>query len=240
MRVIAIPAARDLLLSAIAGTGIGPICTRVLRRGGYPVVFAGAVRDAILTIETGATFKPRDFDIGIVGMNRAAFRSAFMHQGAANRHGGFRLERRGICVDAWRVEDTVGIRALRVPCTVTNILRSFVLSLNAVAFDPQSGRFFDEGCLDAVKSREVRLVERPLLHDEDTFSAKALISEVRFNFTVNPLLRNFTKAFLSRNALAHEAAKMGADLCAEVCRRTTVRRLAPTGDAPQCCYSPLT
>src|SRR5205814_1503737 len=88
-----IPDARDLLLNGLGGSGVTALTEAALLCNARPLLFAGAVRDAILTIEhRRAPSLPRDFDVGLLGLTRETFDGLLRELRAQpNRYGGYRL-----------------------------------------------------------------------------------------------------------------------------------------------------
>lgn len=211
MRILKIPTATRILEEELAVSGTSELLEAVLRRQGAPIVFAGAVRDALWSIEVGVGgFKPRDFDIGVLGMSRGRFHALLRDLGGArNRYGGYRLttsSRRA--VDIWRLEDTWGLRATNAAYSIDNVLRTFVLDINAIAFDLSRRVLFDEGSLDSIRSRTLGLVQGALLHSAPTFAAKAIVTAVRFSLTISASLVSLIETYLDRKTLAYESSKV--------------------------------
>jgi len=157
---VRIPEARDLLRRELgASAAVTRLLNHLVQSGGRPMLFAGAVRDALEAVQTGRQYSPpRDLDIGVVGVRRELF-DEILHgeQGRLNRFGGYRLITNGCPpLDIWRLEETLGVRVNGAPLTLGNVLRSFVISLNAVAFDPLGTMFYDCGSLASIKSRRRR------------------------------------------------------------------------------------
>ena len=208
---LAIPAARDMLLATLQDAGVVPTIEYLLARGGRPILFAGAVRDSLILLEQGKSFGlPRDLDIGVAGLERSKFHWIVRDIGGAlNRHGGYKLIREGLpAVDLWRLEDTLGLRVFGAHCTIANVLRTFVIDLNAVAFDAHTGRFEDRGSIKSLQSRRIGLVQDALVHSTDTFAAKALVAALKFSLPVSPPLDRLVHHFLTQRALAHETGKV--------------------------------
>src|SRR5262249_48782308 len=157
-------------------------------------LFAGAVRNAIFEIEHGVALGlPRDFDVGLIGTPRKAFDGLLTDLGARpNRYGGYRLTPPSAPpIDVWRLEETLCLRVHNAPCEVVNVLRSFVLDINAIVFDPLSGFFQGCGAVEAIRARRVGFVADVLVHSHATFAAKALLSAIRFSFDVTAPLERF-------------------------------------------------
>jgi hypothetical protein len=206
-----IPDVRELLFSALEKSDYSVLIDSILHLGGRPIIFAGAVRDAMLAVETGnAQFRPRDFDIGIEGLEKKAFQKLFDSLGAnANRYGGYHINRDGLPpIDVWRLEETCGIRLLKVPYHQVNVLRSFLINLNAIAFDAHTGFVYDHGCLKTIKSKQVDLVPDALLHSHATFAAKSFLISLRFGLPLTSNLQDFVGTFIEPESFWHEFNKI--------------------------------
>lgn len=186
-----------------------PLLTEIEALGGEVYLAAGAVRDAIRSsICPSFRYRPRDFDFAIGNLDRQAFEGVLSEHGAhPNRHGGFRASFSTHQADFWRLSEAAGIVQHGVPATLTNMLRSFVLNVNAVAFELRTGLVRDLGSEQALSSGVIDLVPGALLHTESTFAAKALILATRFNLRLTPALAEFVLQHHSIPALRHEAAK---------------------------------
>lgn len=208
---VRIPEARDIILAELAASrALTETLNILIHSGGHPMLFAGAVRDALEVIETGRQYSaPRDFDIGVVGLGREVFDEVLRDRGASiNRFGGYRLlTGDSPPLDVWRLEETLGVRLNQAPLTVGNVLRSFVISLNAVAFDPISAIFYDCGALASMRSRRLDFVRGCLLHSYQTFAAKAALSSIRFSMDLQPELMRFSLTHGEESALLHETQK---------------------------------
>jgi hypothetical protein len=185
-----------------------------VRGNARPLLFAGAVRDAIFTVEHGMPISlPRDFDIGLLGMPRKIF-DGFLGELKAqpNRYGGYRLEQQtSTPIDVWRLEETLGIRIHEAPCAVTNVLRSFVLDVNALVFDPLAGLFQDCGAIAAIQARRINLVAGALLHSTATFAAKAVVTATRFSLETAEPLTHFISNHHLPSTTTYEATKVFGD-----------------------------
>ncbi len=202
--------ARDLLFDALKASGATALIEAALACNGRPLLFAGAVRDAVFTVEHGTEVRsPRDLDVGLVGMPREAFDGLLRELGAEpNRYGGYRVIQLGAPpLDVWRLEETLGLGVHNAPCELVNILRSFVLDINAIVFDPLSGFFHACGAVEAIRARRVGLTEGVLLHSADTFAAKAILSAIRFSLTPSASLEQFVWRYLRPATLAYEVSK---------------------------------
>lgn len=209
---LTVPAARDVLLVWFRASEVGALIEAVWKCGARPLVFAGSVRDAVrwtqLEVEGGNRL-PRDFDVGILGMSRRSFDNLLGDLGAVrNRYGGYRvLERGHPAIDVWRLEETWGLRITNSSASLINVLRSFVLDVNAIAFDPHTELFYDWGSIRAITARSLGIAREPILHSHSTFAAKALLSSMRWSASLTPELARFVRRYLDINALAYEAKK---------------------------------
>jgi hypothetical protein len=148
MQKLVISSVRDSIRSKLWESDIAELLEHLLSRGAKIAVFAGAVRDTVFAEEHGFTdIKPRDWDIGISHISRRDFDGILNEAGGwKNKYGGFKLAfNRTLPCEIWRQEDTVGLRKTRSPFNLENILRSFVLSCNAIALDLDKGHIYDHG-----------------------------------------------------------------------------------------------
>lgn len=210
MLALVIPEARDLIFATLERARLIPTLEYFFARDTRPLLLAGAVRDALLSIELGRpTRSPRDLDIGVHCASQRRFHRMLRQLGGIpNRHGGYKLVLNGQALDIWRLQDTVGIRFHRAPYSLTNVLRSFVIDLNAAAFDPDTGVFYEGGTLRAVRTRQIHFAEGALLHSAPTFAAKALLAAIRFGIPLSSELHRFTCQFIDSHTLSHEWAKV--------------------------------
>jgi hypothetical protein len=198
------------LVEGLKASGVTAFIDATLSCNTRPLVFAGAVRDAIFTVEHGLTsVTPRDFDVALVGSSREVFDGLLRDLGGQpNRYGGYRLPYSAAQpIDVWRLEETLGLRIHRAPCEVANVLRSFVLDINAIVFDPLSGYFHSRGAVEAIRKRRIGLVEGALIHSTATFAAKALLSGMRFSFSLSEPLNRFVRRYLDPGVTTYEATK---------------------------------
>ena len=121
--------AQKLLRAEIRAAGLDVIIKNLHSGPGRPYVFAGAVRDALLSVIEKKRIVPKDFDIGIDGLTKAQFaKIGSQLKGQPNRYGGYRIRLRSRNVaDIWRLEETIGIRLRHRSSSIENVLRSFVL-----------------------------------------------------------------------------------------------------------------
>lgn len=195
------------LLSASPGERLLSDC---LTAGGRPFIMGGAVRDVVAQGITGlAARSPRDIDIGIEGLQQKQFAAIIEAHGAThNRHGGYRLSYSSFPYwDIWRVEETVGLRKHKEAKTVENVLRSFVLDCNAIAYNIAEDHFLDLDALSSFRRGEISLLDDAILHDEPVFAAKALICHLSLEMNLSPTLIGFIKTHLNPSSLAHELSK---------------------------------
>jgi hypothetical protein len=182
----------------------------LLLKGSGVAVFAGAVRDVVATHEFGwKANRPRDWDIGVSGVPSPLF-DGFLNEigGIRNRYGGYSVPLgHSPPLEMWRLEETIGLRMRGCRFSLQNVLRSFVLSCNAIAFDVASGYFWDAGALRALGTRRIELVERVIMHSTPTFSAKAVLAALRFGFDLSSSVRLLARSHINRHALEHEARK---------------------------------
>src|SRR5207237_2664184 len=90
-------------------------------------------------------------------------------------------------------------------------------------FDPLTGRFHGDLGVAAIRRRQVDLVPGPLNHSHATFAAKALLSSIRFSFSLTPRLDHFVRRYLSAPTLSYEASKVFPDITHSF--RSEVRRV---------------
>lgn len=203
-------AARDLLTSQYVRSGVGDVVSSITSRGGHPLLFAGAVRDALYSALTGMSTVPRDYDVGVAGMSRSGFDVFCRTLGAEpNRYGGYQCYASDrLNIDLWRIEETVGILAHACRPTVCNVLRTFIFDLNAIAYDPTSGAIHDYGCLTALRRRQIGFVRSALLHDHSDFAGRAISLRLRFAFKMSPALRSFVAQWCDSKETERQLAKV--------------------------------
>lgn len=210
MRKLKINTVRDNIQTQIWNSRGNELLQHLFLRGAKIGVFAGAVRDAILTYECGCSnIQPRDWDIGISGVSRQEFDGILREFGGSrNRYGGYKL----FCGsspswEVWRQEDTVGLRKTKSPFNLKNLLRSFVLSCNAIAFDLDKGLFDDHGALRSIARGEISVLEDAIMHDREIFAAKAMALTFRRPFGLGSLMESFVFTYLKRGSMIHEMRK---------------------------------
>lgn len=192
--------------------GVGSdILTYLFRHGVNVTVFAGAVRDVVLAQECGwAHVKPRDWDIGLSGISQKEFDGIFRELGGVkNKYGGFKLfANQPQYWEIWRQEDTVGLRKTGAAFSLENLLRSFVLSCNAIAFNLDTGYLHDCGAMRSLCCGYVTLLEDAIMHDSAVFAAKALNLTFRRPLKISIELEQFLTRHLEMTSLIHEFAKI--------------------------------
>jgi len=210
MHAITIPDLKNVLYKTLEQSAISSIIDSILHSGGKPILCAGAVRDALISIEKGGTLsKPHDLDIGIAGLDRRRFDHLFRGIGAVpNKYGGYVVEEAECPLDIWRLEETCGIRVHGLQAFESNVLRSFVIAFNSVAFDLYTGRLNDYGCLQAIRSKQIDLNSDALLHGHSTFAAKALILSARLCLPLSASMRSFVAEFVEPQCFWHEFSKV--------------------------------
>src|SRR6266446_2329478 len=99
--------AQKRLRAEIRTAGLDIILKNLHSGPGRPYVFAGAVRDALLSVVERKRILPKDFDIGIDGLTKTEFnRIVSALKGRPNRYGGYRVRlRSGNVADIWRLEE---------------------------------------------------------------------------------------------------------------------------------------
>ncbi|MGA8153281.1 MAG: hypothetical protein WB952_20185 [Terriglobales bacterium] len=173
-------------------------------------VFAGAVRDVLTWQEHGGeACLPRDLDVGVSGLPKVDFDRIMTEAGAVpNRFGGYRVRLHNTPAwDVWRLEDTIGLKLTGTRFSLENVLRSFVLDCNAIAFDIDTGEFLHLGGLKSIRQKRVDIARDAIFHSRATFAAKAVMLELKHALSLSPGLRIFVKHHLERNTLLHEARK---------------------------------
>jgi hypothetical protein len=205
-----LPTVRDDLHARLYKSAGIELLNYILFRGGRVGIFAGAVRDTVAAREFGwSNSVPRDWDIGVSNLSREEFHGILREVGGIqNRHGGYKLFPFATAPwEVWRLEDTVGLRLRVVPFSLGNVLRSFVLSCNAISFDIDSGLFCDRGAFLSIARREIGLLDDAIVHDRDTFSAKALSLTFRFPFQLSIDVAFMVRKYLTMGSLLHESSK---------------------------------
>jgi hypothetical protein len=202
--------AENQMLALLACADTQGLIRQFHQKRGRVYVFAGAVRDVLTWQEHGGKpCLPRDLDVGVSGLPKVDFDQIMTEAGAiANRFGGYRWKLQNSPPwDVWRLEDTIGLRLTRTRFSLENVLRSFVLDCNALAFDIDTGEFLHLGGLESIRHKRVDIARHAILHSQATFAAKALMLELKHSQSLSPALMVFVKHHLDRNALLHEAQK---------------------------------
>jgi hypothetical protein len=206
--------------------------------GAKPYVCAGAVRDVFFCLEGGEQTRPRDIDIAILNIDGERLNHFAVSLGATmNRYGGYSYKSDDQpSIDFWAAKDTCGVKAWGTAPTIENVLRSFVLNLNAIAFDFTTVRFFDLGCTDALRTKSLGLVDRVLIHDQDIFAAKALAITTRFSVTPTKDIVNLFASHAVQSAINHEFSKLTSFFGPSIRMGTLVKEfLSRGGNATKAC-----
>ncbi|SRR6266481_892395 len=210
MRKLNIPTVRDAIQNALWESRGGELLEYLFSRGAKIGVFAGGVRDAVLVQEYGCSnIRTRDWDIGISHIPRTEFDGILREFGGAkNKYGGFKLFFESSQPwEIWRQEDTVGLLKNNVRHSLENVLRSFVLSCNAIAIDLDRGHIYDQGALRSIGLCEIEILEDAIMHDWAVFSAKALSLTFRRPFRLSAESAFFVKKNLHVQNMIHEFKK---------------------------------
>lgn len=195
---------------AILSTPAGDLLSECVRAGGHPFVMGGAVRDVVAQELTSWPARPsRDVDVGVAGLRRERFTGIMKaYKGKRNHYGGYRFcSNNGPSWDVWRIEDTVGLKGSQEAKSVENVLRSFVLDCNAIAYDILQDCFLDLSARASILRAELSLIRGAILHDEPIFAAKALVCRFTLPMNLSPILTRFVGAHLTRSSLKHELSK---------------------------------
>jgi hypothetical protein len=217
MLKLRLPSVRDSIYRQFESMGAAAtdVIQFLLRRDSKVGIFAGAVRDAVAAAEFGwEVSQPRDWDIGVSNISQKDFHGILAELGGIQNHyGGYKLLLNGIVPwEVWRVEDTVGLRIRNAPRTLENVLRSFVLSSNAIVFDLDEEHFYDQGVLRSIASRKIEILSDAIIHDNEVFAAKALTLSFRFPFRLGPKALTHVRRHLTETALLHELQKINSSL----------------------------
>lgn len=144
---------------------VGEDCRRVL--GQFPrahdtYVVGGVVRDLLLEHLRKIDKPIGDIDLVIKGVASKEELHSLLHgfDFRANRMGGikFRVRPKGLLFDVWRIEDHVNLSSSGPPYTIERLLHHFLLDIDAVVWDPQTGNLYDYGCLHATQAGQIDLV----------------------------------------------------------------------------------
>lgn len=209
MQILRIKNVGDEVLGRLYRDPRAAVVEEFLRWGASVYVLGGAVRDAIaLDLGRPCRLAPRDFDVGVSGVEANEFEYVLAGLGKKNRHGGFVLEHAGQPTwDMWRLESSIGLRKTGTPFSLENVLRSFNLDCNAAALDVRTGLIADTGALDSIRREQVGMVETAIPHSLDTFAAKALLCQLRFGYSVSVAIRSLIETHLQVGSLLHESRK---------------------------------
>jgi hypothetical protein len=182
----------------------------VAKHSGQSFICAGAVRDSLLTALTQQLLQPRDIDICIQGLSTIQFRILGERLGAVpNDYGGYCTKTAsGMEVDFWLAKNTTGIKFHNVSPSIRNVLRSFVLDLNAVSFDPITRKFCDHGALSAIRRKQIGFVKPALFHSEANFAARAVLLSRKLGFQLSAELSEFVSEWLDAPSLQHQLKKL--------------------------------
>jgi hypothetical protein len=184
-------------------------CLKLKKKGASIAIFAGAIRDAFIAQERPTNYAfPRDIDIGVGAISRNIFDS-IMHSYDAvpNRYGGYKLPLDNSTLEFWRLEETVGLTKFGIECNLINVLRSFVLDCNAIAYDPFSRTCIDSGAYHAIKNSRIGFVRNAILHDEGFFASKALLLSFRLGFRPSAAVKKFVALHCTQESVQHEIQK---------------------------------
>lgn len=203
-----LPASRDSLYELFRAVDCASFLDKLLSAGASVYLTAGAVRDTLSRIEAGSSVpRPRDLDFCVADLPRSAFdRLCTECSGTRNRFNGYRLRTAaGVSLDVWRQEESIGLRRTGAPSSLANVLRSFVVDCNAVAFDVDTGFFYDHGGLRAIEDRTMGFAQSAILNSHDVIAAKALVLSFRNGLALGPefadyIVRNISDARLRREA----------------------------------------
>jgi len=210
MEIVKLNSVRDAIQDELLYDDRNDLLQHLLSRGAKVIIFAGAVRDTVLAHEYGhAGVEPRDWDIGIAGIPRKEFDGLMGEvRGLKNKYGGFKLLSRSCqSWEIWRQEDTIGLQKTKSSFSLKNLLRSFVLRCNAIAFDLDTGYFHDHGALCSIARGEISVLEDAIMHDWEIFAAKALTLTFRRPLKLDTQMEKFILTHLKREAVVHEFLK---------------------------------
>jgi hypothetical protein len=202
-------AAAQLLGRWIVRDGIASLLEDIRSSGGQPYLLAGAVRDAIRAVALSKECSPKDYDIGVASLDHGALRELGRRfDSRLNRSGGHQiLLGNGVIVDLWNLSESAGVKVNHCRPSVRNVLRTFVLDVNAVAFDDSRCEIFDLGCLAALRSRRIGILRSALLHSHSNFAARAMVLKSRLDLELTSDLKEFVVAFANRDEVRHQFSK---------------------------------
>ncbi|MGC2476654.1 MAG: hypothetical protein WA485_20135 [Candidatus Sulfotelmatobacter sp.] len=210
MQTILIKPVRDQVLEWLYKSRRSALLEEFLRQGANVYILGGAIRDLVTPhVSNEKSRVPRDFDIGITGVSTQAFNDVLSSVGSKNRHGGFLVREHGMPTwDLWQLERSIGLRRTGMVYSIENVLRSFNLDCNAVALDLRKGWLIDAGAIQAIRRKQVDFVPNVIRHSADTFAAKALLMQLRFNYSISSGLQHLILRNLSFRTLQHESYKV--------------------------------
>lgn len=120
-------------------------------------VFSGIIRDFL----TGdiATIPVRDIDFVIKGDINRLLVERLKVQFHMNGFGGIKLDRNGLRIDVWKIEDTWGIKKQKLLPSPENLIKTAFFNFQAIVydynkncfiFDKDFKQFLDTQCMDVV------------------------------------------------------------------------------------------
>lgn len=200
---------RDQVLESLYQTPRAAIVEKFLGQGAGVYVLGGAVRDSIAFDLGHRDWAPRDFDIGVTGIETQEFDYVLSAFGQKNRHGGYALKEQGLPTwDVWRLENSVGLRKTCTPFSLENVLRSFNLDCNAIAMNVRTEVFTDAGAVESVRRRRLSFVSHAIKHSRETFAAKALLTQLRFGYSMSAELQHLVETHLDHGVFLYESRKV--------------------------------
>jgi hypothetical protein len=215
MHKLNITSVRDAVQAELLEGAGKELLQYLFAQGATICVFAGAVRDTVFAHEVGLrNISPRDWDIGISGIPRKEFNGILEEFGGSkNKYGGFRLFSDTLRPwEIWRQEDTVGLLKTGSPFSLENVLRSFVLSCNAIACDLDKGHIYDCGAVHSIFTGKVTLLDDAIMHDWRVFAAKALSLTFRRPLRLSNQSEQFVRMHLNNRNVVHELSKAYSEL----------------------------
>jgi hypothetical protein len=119
---------------------------------------------------------------------------------------------------------------------VASVLRSFVIDLNAIAYDPTDNVIHDEGCLAALVRGEIGIVRGAIMHDHANFAGRALSLKSRFDFRLSRELQDFVAQWSDSAEAERQIAKASAFGYSPELRSGSTAP-TPVGVGPECAQS---